>query len=339
MTEDFLLENWVTEDLAALEAFLVQGREHYAALEQALEPLAAAVKDLEGDWDTRGVSFWTRTLEAVLALRTATQAVLPLFDSPASSQEQPLPLLFAGANLMYTVPLWTVQQTIEECGLLLTAYIEVNDSYQEEHLRQRQRVLGALREVVKATRDAVGQGRVELEKAPQEQKRFRALSRTRKTKHKTASPSITDAPEQSLLERYTAVEQALKPIVVAVTMLEGPGKPRRKQTRDLKAALRTFCATYAVVKTINTRETEMLLAPPDNVERTCDEANAVLTIYETSNVDQEQYFRQHWEHILNALRAVVEATRKAIDEGRAELDQAPQKQSTLYVLHTEGGER
>ena len=328
-------ENWVTDDPAGLEAFVTQAREHYAALEQALEPLAAAVKDLEGDWDTRGVSFWTRTLEAVLALRTAVQAVLPLFDSPTSSQEQPLPLLFTGANLMYTLPLWTVQQTIEECGLLLTAYIEVNDSYQEQHLRQRQRVLGALREVVKATRDAVGQGRVELEKAPQEQKRFRAPRRTRKTKHKTASPSITDAPEQSLLERYTKVEQALKPIVVAVSMMEGFGKPRRKQVRNLKAALRTLCATYAVVKAINTSETETLLAPPDKVERRCEEAiSAVLTIYEASDVNQEQSLQQR-QHVLKALQAVVEATRKAIDEGRAELGQAPQEQPMLHVVRLE----
>ena len=339
MTEDFIQDDWVTEDPAALEAFITQGREHYDALEQALEPLVVAVTDLKRDWKPRWQGYWKPKLTALLSLRTATQATYQMFDREQSSEEDPVPVIFYGSNIGYSIPLSLIEGRIEEVGILLTSYIEVCDSHEEQHLRQRQRVLVALKEVVETTRDAVQKGRTGLDLAPQEQQQLLApRRRTRKAK-KTTSPSTTDAPEQSPQERYTDVELALEPIAVAVTRLEGPGKPRRKQYRDLKAALLTLRAAHAAILVFDTSESETLLAPPGIVERRCEEAiSAVKTAHEASDSDQEQSLQQR-QSVLKAVQAVVEVTREAIRKGRATLDEAPQKQSTLYALHTEGGER
>nr|MBA2676812.1 hypothetical protein [Ktedonobacteraceae bacterium] len=251
-----------------------------------------------------------------------------------SSEQAPVPVIFYGATMGYTIPLRLIEGRIEEVGILLTSYIEVCDSHQEQHLRQRQRVLQALQEVVETTRDAIHKGRTGLEQAPQEQQQLLAPRRTRKTKHRTTSTLATDVPEQSLQERYTVVEQALEPIVTAVTMMEGQGKLRRKQYRDLKAALLTLRATYTALLAFNKSETETVLASPSIVERTCEEAiSAVLIAHSPSDSDQEQSLQQR-QHVLKALQAVVEVTRKATSEGRAELDHAPQVQPLLHVVHS-----
>ena len=337
MTEDSIQEDWVTEDPAALEAFIAQCREQYTALEQAIDPIVVTVADLQRDWKPRLEHYWLAKLDALLSLRNATHATFQLFDQNQGSQEAPIPAIFYGTNMGYTNSLHLVEGEIEEAGILLTSYIEVCDSHQEQHLRQRQRVLVALKEVVEVTRDTIQKGRTGLELAPQEQQQLLAPRRTRKTKHKTASLLIMDAPEQSLQERYAAVEQALEPIEAAVTMLQGQGKPRRKQYRDLKAALRTLRVTQAAVLVFN--ESETLLVPPGIVERTCEEAiSAVLIAHAHSDLDQERALQQR-QHVLSTLQAVIEATRDAISKGRAELEQAPQEQSMLYALHTEVGEQ
>lgn len=157
---------WVTNDPDVLQAFLAQGRERYRAIEQALEPLAVTVVDLKGDWDPRQVKYWTANLDALLALRTAAQETSQLFDPKQSSQEHPVPLIFSGTNWCATIPLRLVGKKIEEAGIVLTSYLEVSDSYLEEHLQQRQRVLERLQAVVEATREAVSKGRAELDQAP-----------------------------------------------------------------------------------------------------------------------------------------------------------------------------
>ena len=333
MIEDSMQEeDWVTEDPAALEAFVATGREHYAALEQALEPLATTVTDLKRDWKPRWKGYWKLKLTALLSLRTATQATFEMFDREQSSEEAPVPVIFYGANMGYTIPLSLVGGRIEEAGILLTSYIEVCESHQEQHLRQRQRVLVVLQEVVEFTHDAIQKGRTGLELAPQEQQQLLAPRRTRKTKHKTASTPTTDAPERSLQERYTDVEQALEPIAVAVIRLEGPGKPRPKQVRDLKSALHTLRAKYAVVRAFDTHET--LLDSLGRVERRIEEVHGRIDVYEASGLERDQQLRQ-WQDMLKALQAVVEVTHEAISEGRATLDHAKQEQPMLRVVHRE----
>ena len=128
MIEDSVQEeDWVTEDPAALEAFVATGREHYAALEQALEPLATTVTDLKRDWKPRWKGYWKLKLTALLSLRTATQATFEMFDREQSSEEAPVPVIFYGANMGYTIPLSLVEGRIEEAGILLASYVEVCD--------------------------------------------------------------------------------------------------------------------------------------------------------------------------------------------------------------------
>ena len=339
MILDNIMGYWVTDHPLVLETFVAQAREQYLAMEQALEPLVATVRNLEGDWNPRWAYYWNAKLKELTVLRTANQAALQMFDKDQSSQTAPMPLIIAGTALGYRCAFHTIESEIEEAGILITSYIEVSESHKEQHIRQRQRVLKALQEVVKETRDAIGKGRTKLIEDTEQQQKLMTPQPTQRSKQKTTPASTTDDAEAAevpppLSERYAAVEQALEPIVAAVPMLEGPGKPRRKQYRDLKAALLTLRTKYAVVKAINTSETELLLAPPGIVERRCEEAiNAVKTAHSPSDSDQEHSLQQR-QHVLTALQTVVEVTRGAIRKGRAELGQAPQEQPALHVVHS-----
>ena len=146
-------ECWVSKD----PAVLARAQERYTALEQSLHPLVATVSDLEGDWNPRLTKYWNATLRDLTAVRTATQGVFQMFDWDQSRHAAPIPHVLTSFG--HTIRLLIAQSKIEEAGILLTSYIQVCGSHEEHHLHQRQRVLKALQEVVKVTRDAIQEGR------------------------------------------------------------------------------------------------------------------------------------------------------------------------------------
>jgi len=190
MILDKIMGYWVTDDpAAALEAFVVQVRGRYNALEQALEPIEATVRNLEGDWKPRWEQYWNAKLKDLTALRAANQAALQVFDKDSSSRTAPIPLIIAGTSLGYRCALHTIVSEIEEAGVLITSYIEVSESRKEQHIRQRQRVLQALQEVVKETRSAINEGRDKLVEDIEKQRKMAA-----RRKQETAStPATNDA--------------------------------------------------------------------------------------------------------------------------------------------------
>lgn len=157
---------WVTDSVEALETFLAQTQARYAALEQALEPLSAAVTDLDRDWTPRWADWWHAKTIALATLRTATRSCLQGFDREQSSQESPVALIVPATSIMYTFPLRTLEVEIEKVSILITAYSGVCQSLEGKHLRQRQRVLQALREVERTSCDAIIAARTEWDRAP-----------------------------------------------------------------------------------------------------------------------------------------------------------------------------
>ncbi len=146
---------WVTDSAEVLETFLAHTRERYAALEQALEPVSAAVTDLDRDWEPRWADWWHAKTIALATLRTATRSCLQVFAREQSSHESPVALIVPATSTAYTSSLISLERAIEEAGILVTASSGVCQSLEEKHIRQRQRVLQALRDVERATCDAV----------------------------------------------------------------------------------------------------------------------------------------------------------------------------------------
>ena len=146
---------WVTDSAEVLETFLAHTRERYAALEKTLEPLSAAIHDLDRDWELRWADWWHTKTIALATLREATRTCLQVFDREQSSQESPVALILPATSIAYTSSLRSLEEAIEEAGILITAYTRVCQSLEEKHIRQRQRVLQALRNVDRATCDAI----------------------------------------------------------------------------------------------------------------------------------------------------------------------------------------
>ncbi len=157
---------WVTDASDVLDTFLAQTEERYIALEQALKPISATVIDLERDGTPRWADYWQAKTHALATLRTATRTCLQLFEREQSSQAAPVPLVVAATSIAYTSSLRSIEAAIEEAGILMTSYSSVCRSLEEKHLRQRQRVLEALRAVDRATFDAIIAARTEWEQAP-----------------------------------------------------------------------------------------------------------------------------------------------------------------------------
>lgn len=156
---------WVTDTAEALETFLVQTQERYTVLDQALEPLSATIHDLDRDWNPRWADWWHEKINVLATLREATRTTLQLFDRERSSSESPTALVVPATSIAYLSPLRSLEEAIEEAGILITAYRPVCRSLEEKHLRQRQRVLQALRKVERATRDAIIAARMEWDQA------------------------------------------------------------------------------------------------------------------------------------------------------------------------------
>jgi len=163
---------WVTDASEVLETFLTQASERYIALEQALEPITATVADLDRNWTPRWADYWHAKTKALASLRAATRTALQLFEKDRSSQVAPVALVVSATSIAYVSSLRSVEVAIEEAGILITAHSAVDRSLDEKHIRQRQRVLQALREVEQAVREAIIVGRAELDQAPMLQVRL-----------------------------------------------------------------------------------------------------------------------------------------------------------------------
>ncbi len=179
---------WVTDATEVLETFITQASERYTALEQALEPITATVVDLDRNWTPRWADYWHAKTKALASLRAATRTALQLFQREQSSQAAPVALVVVATSIAYTSSLRSIEVAIEEAGILITAHSAADRSLDEKHIRQRQRVLQALREVDQEVREAITVGRAELDQAPMLQVRL------------TYAPGETAATQHSLHE-------------------------------------------------------------------------------------------------------------------------------------------
>ncbi len=158
MILDFFLGYWVTDAPDVLASFLATALQRYNALEEALAPISTAVTDLERDWHPRSAAFWQQVLAALATARQAGQACMVLFAREHSSFERPVPLGVPVASIRATVSLHRIATEIEEAGILLTVYSATCDVRDETHIRQRQRLVRALREVETVARLAIMEG-------------------------------------------------------------------------------------------------------------------------------------------------------------------------------------
>jgi hypothetical protein len=169
MILDRFMGFWVTDQPEVLAAFIKQAQEHYNAIEAALSPIKEAITDLERDWGSRKEAFWQQAITNLRPLRQASKACSALFEQEHSSQAEPVPMIIAATVLTYQFGLGRIESKIEEAGILLTAHRINAGSLEEEHIRQRQRVLEALRKLEKAGREVVAEGRARLDDAAKEQ--------------------------------------------------------------------------------------------------------------------------------------------------------------------------
>lgn len=173
MTSVKIMGYWVSDDPAVLEAFLKNMREWYDILDQTREPITKTIRNLDQDWKPRWAEYWKRVIQELGPLREAERGCLFALAREQSCESIPAPLVLAATSIMYIAPLNTLEAKIEDAGILMTAYIEMSDSHQEKHLRQRQAVLKALRAVDVAAQEAVFDGRTtELNQALQEQQKL-----------------------------------------------------------------------------------------------------------------------------------------------------------------------
>lgn len=140
---------------------LVQARRCYEKLEQALMPLIEAIQELEQDWNPREAAFWQRITTALASIRQAVNACLALFHEP-SLQPTPVAACFDAASIVQSCCLYEVAGRLDEAGIRLTSYRN-RASFAEKHIRQRQGVLHALRELHRAGQHALGKGRTWLD--------------------------------------------------------------------------------------------------------------------------------------------------------------------------------
>jgi hypothetical protein len=168
MILDRIMGFWVTDQPEVLEEFLQQARECYTAIEEVGKSIKDAVSDLEQDWAPRPFDFWQQAITNLGPLRQATQTCSVLFEPEHSSKEKPVPLIIAGTYLGYLFGMHRIEQKIENAGILLTAHRINAGSLEEEHIRQRQRALEALRKLEKVGREVVAEGRAKLDDVAKE---------------------------------------------------------------------------------------------------------------------------------------------------------------------------
>jgi hypothetical protein len=123
MPIDHIMGYSVTDLPSVLQEFIAQARERYAAIEQAIQPIKAAITDLERDWTPRDVTFWQQVIESLDPVRQATQKCMALFDQTLNSQEHPAPLVLVATSFVYALGLQQIENSIEEAAILLFAAI------------------------------------------------------------------------------------------------------------------------------------------------------------------------------------------------------------------------
>ncbi len=154
----------VADDPEICATFLAQARARYDVLEQALSPIKEAVKDLQQDWQPRGIAYWQTVLGHLVPLRQALEAGLWHFGKERS-QSAPIPLVIVPAAISYLHDLYVMANKLDEAGLLLTSHSAVQPSLEEAYLRQRQRALKALQALCEEGQNVVAKGRVRLDEA------------------------------------------------------------------------------------------------------------------------------------------------------------------------------
>ena len=144
--------------------FLAQARAHYDTLEQTLGPIKEAVNELQQDWEPRRMWYWQNVLNHLVPVRQALGACVWHFGTERS-QSIPIPRHMAAAAISYLHDVHRLECKLEEAGLLLTSHSAVLPSLEEAHLRQRQRVVKALRALLEEGQKVVTASRVKLDEA------------------------------------------------------------------------------------------------------------------------------------------------------------------------------
>ncbi len=171
MTE-LILGYQTAADEDVLSAFLTTAQEKYQMLEEVIAPIDERIAHLQQDWLLRPASFWQATLEEVQILHTTTNACLLLFDK-AQSQAAPVPLVICATSIAYRGDLHSVNEEIEEVGILFTTFLQSPSSaFLEEQIRERQRLTHALEELSQTIHTAVHNARAKLDKAPVAQRKL-----------------------------------------------------------------------------------------------------------------------------------------------------------------------
>lgn len=168
---------WVTDGAQALSTFLAQTSERYRALEDALKPVSRTIIDQGRDW-TPWADYWTAQMQNLATLRAATRTCVRLFEKEQSSPESPVALVVPATSIAYRSSLRVLEVAIEEADLLITSYRSVCRSLEEKHLRQRPRVLQALRDVEQGACDAIIVARTNWDQAEMLHLRLTALPET-----------------------------------------------------------------------------------------------------------------------------------------------------------------
>ncbi len=150
---------------------LVLAQQCYDKLAQALVPIREAIQDLEQDWKPRTPAFWNRLVACLAQLQQEVNACLAIAST---------------ASIAHRSCLYYVIGCIEEVGIRLTAY-QATSSLAQKHLRQRQVVLHALRELYEEAQKTLIDGRAWLNQVQQDQNPLGTLI----AKNATSSASRT----------------------------------------------------------------------------------------------------------------------------------------------------
>lgn len=139
--------------------FLSQIHQVFDELKQTFLPVAAAMGDLDQDYLPRDEAFWEGILASLSAIQQASEACLTLTDDTRLPLSSPIPDAAYAAMVKEHVLVCHMRSRIEEVGVQLTAYRD-RSSLAQKHLRQRQCILLALRDLYWAGQGALKQSRI-----------------------------------------------------------------------------------------------------------------------------------------------------------------------------------
>ncbi|GHO88235.1 hypothetical protein [Dictyobacter formicarum] len=193
----------VADDTATLMAFIARACQAYQALEEAVQPIDAAIEELGKDWEPRPASFWLPILkEHLSAIHQTETACLSLFSKEQSLRTTPIPILFSATSIGYLSRLYTVEHKLEEAGILLTAFMRSRGSRsQEKQIRERQQLLQEIDKLSKAVHAAVNTARAELDQAPAAQARLLAPVQQRQVNNRRLRLQKESVPSQEEREQ------------------------------------------------------------------------------------------------------------------------------------------